>query len=403
MDEIRDRILTAAKRQKNRCAEFLRELIRVPSDSRGEAEIARLVRKEMHTLGYPSIEVDRFGNVIGVIGDGRAQLYYDAHLDTNGIGDPATWRFDPYEGETKAGKVYGHGAARNKAGLAALVYAGGIIRSLDLAADSTVHIVGSVQAHECDGLAYRALLDVEKKRPHFVVLSAPTGMRIHRGHRGRAEIEVTLRGQPVQASDPTAGFNCIYGLSKIVEGIQGLNERLPNDPFLGRATIAVTHIESEFNGAGVLPEVARILVDRRLLPKDSRNKVIAELKEITRGTKAAIKVVGYDQPSYTGVRIPTEKFFPTWVLPEQHPLIRGASQAYQNVFRKKPEFDSWTGSTAGTYTMGVAEVPTIGFGPSEESFAGPVNDHVKIDDLEKSIAFYSTLPAFLPDAAYSTG
>ncbi|HSI03432.1 MAG TPA: hypothetical protein VLC93_03100, partial [Myxococcota bacterium] len=49
------------------------------------------------------------------------------------------------------------------------------------------------------------------------------------------------------------------------------------------------------------------------------------------------------------------------------------------------------------YTMGMAKVPTIGFGPSEESYSGPINDHVRIDDLEKSMAFYATLPGYLPD------
>ncbi|MEO1174316.1 MAG: M20/M25/M40 family metallo-hydrolase, partial [Myxococcota bacterium] len=146
MDAIRERILNAAKKQRSRCAEFLRRLIAMPSDSGSEAQAARLVHHEMKSLGYEAT-IDRFGNVIGVIGDGRAQLYYDAHLDTPSLGDTTLWRFDPYGGEVKAGKVYGHGASNNKAGLAALVYAGGLIQSLNLAADSTVHIVGSVQAN----------------------------------------------------------------------------------------------------------------------------------------------------------------------------------------------------------------------------------------------------------------
>ena len=54
-------------------------------------------------------------------------------------------------------------------------------------------------------------------------------------------------------------------------------------------------------------------------------------------------------------------------------------------------------STAGVYTMGLANIPTIGFGPSEESFSSPTNDHVRIDDLEKTMAFYASLPGYLPD------
>ena len=87
----------------------------------------------------------------------------------------------------------------------------------------------------------------------------------------------------------------------------------------------------------------------------------------------------------------------TWALPEKHPLVKSGENAYRSVFKKKALLDKWTMSTAGAYTMGVADVPTIGFGPSEESFSGPINDHCRIDDLEKTMAFYASLPGYLPD------
>ncbi|MBI5510316.1 MAG: YgeY family selenium metabolism-linked hydrolase [Deltaproteobacteria bacterium] len=394
---MRERIVAAAKRHRQRAAEFLRELIAIPSASRQEDGIAAHVRKEMLSLGYPIAEVDRFGNVVGVIGDGRTRIIFDAHIDTGIIGDRSSWRFDPFAGEMKAGKIFGHGAANNKGGLAAIVHAGAIIKELDLAADATVFVIGSIQAEECEGLAYKALFDVEKLYPHFVVLTMPTGMRICRGHRGRAEIQVTLRGQPVHASDPSKGFNAIYGITKIVEGVQALNEKLPQDPFLGRATIAVTHIECEDNGPNHLPENCRITIDRRLVPHDQRKKVLAQIKELCRGTRAKIEIVTYDRPSYRGLRLPIEKYFETWSLEENHPLILAADQAYKSVYKKKAVVDRYVTSTHGVYTMSVAKVPTIGFGPSEESFSGPINDHVKVDDLEKCMGFYASLPGFLPD------
>lgn len=388
MDPVREQIVSAARKERQKCADFLRRLVRTPSGSRGETEIARAVRTEMRELGYPYVDVDRFGNVIGIVGDGRVQLYYDAHLDTGDVGDLCQWRYDPYEGEVRAGKIYGHGVTHNKAGLAALVYAGAIIRELDLAADATVHIVGSVQGRECDGLAYRALLEVEKKRPSFVVLSAPTGMRIHRGHRGRVELTVTV----------TATTGCIGRLAKIIDAVSTLDRSLPSDPFLGRATIEVTHVETEFNGGDVPPESARLLLHRRLVPGETQRGVMRELREALRGSEAEVAIVDYDAPSYTGLRVPSAKFFPPWVLPEEHPLLQSATKAYRNVFAQTPEIGRWLGSTAGTYTMGVAGVPTIGFGPSDETLAGPVHEHVKLGDLEKAIAFYATLPAYLPDA-----
>jgi len=397
MNEMRDRIVAAAKRQKTKCSEFLRQLIAIPSESRHEEDIAVAVRKEMLKLGYPSAEVDRFGNVVGRIGDGRTRIIFDAHMDTIGIGDRSSWRFDPYTGDFKAGKVYGHGAANNKGGLAAIVYAGALIKELDLATDCSVFVVGSIQSEECEGLAYKALFDVEKLYPHFVVLSMPTGMRICRGQRGRAEFRITLRGQPVHASDPTKGFNCIYAISNIIQGVEKLNEQLGTDKFLGKATAAVTHIECDYNGPNMLPESCRIIVDRRLTSDEQQKKVFAQIKALTKGTRAKVEVVEYDKPSYRGLRLPMEKYFPTWTMPENHPLVQSAENAYRSVYKKKALLDRWTMSTAGVYTNGIAGVPTIGFGPSEESFSGPINDHCRVDDLEKCMAFYASMLSFLPD------
>lgn len=398
MNEMRDRIVANAKRHKTKSAEFLRQLIATPSDSGNEEAIALIAGKEMQQLNYDNVEVDRFGNVIGRIGNGRTKVLFDAQMDTTGIGDRSSWRFDPYAGDMKAGKVYGHGAANNKGGLAAVIYAGAIIKDLDLATDCTVYIVGSVQAQECEGAAYKAIFDVDKLYPNFVILTAPTGMRICRGQRGRAEIAVTLRGQPAHASAPDKGYNAIYGMTDIIAGVKALNEKLPSDKLLGKATIAVTHVECDYNGPNALPEACRITIDRRLLPDEEDKKVLQQVKTLCKGTRAKIEFVEFDRPSYRGLRLPMQKFLPSWTMDEKEPLIQSAEHAYRTIFKKAATLDCWTMSTAGVYTRGVAGIPTIGFGPAEESFSGPVNDHCRIDDMEKCMAFYATLLGYLPDA-----
>ena len=158
-----------------------------------------------------------------------------------------------------------------------------------------------------------------------------------------------LRGQPVHASNPDKGFNAIYGITKIVEGVRELNAKLPVDKFLGKATIAVTHIECDYNGPNNLPENCRITIDRRLAPSESIKKALAQIKELCRGTRAKIEVVAYDRPSYRGLRLPMEKYFPTWLMPEDHPLIASAENAYKSIFKKKALIDKWTMSTAGSF------------------------------------------------------
>jgi len=64
MEEMRDRVVAAAKRQRNKCAEFVRELIQIPSESQSEEAIALMVRQRMLDLNYDAVDVDRFWNVI---------------------------------------------------------------------------------------------------------------------------------------------------------------------------------------------------------------------------------------------------------------------------------------------------------------------------------------------------
>ena len=72
MDEMRERILAAAKRNRNKCSDFLRELIAIPSPSRGDDGVALRVRKEMLKLGFPVAEVDVFHAFVVFLQEGKA-------------------------------------------------------------------------------------------------------------------------------------------------------------------------------------------------------------------------------------------------------------------------------------------------------------------------------------------
>ena len=78
--------------------------------------------------------------------------------------------------------------------MASLVYAGKIIKDLNLEDDYTFLITGTVQEEDCDGLCWQYILKEGIIKPEVVVLTEPTGLKIHRGHRGRMEIKVTTRG-----------------------------------------------------------------------------------------------------------------------------------------------------------------------------------------------------------------
>jgi putative selenium metabolism hydrolase len=385
-------IAAAAKSYEADIVGFLRDLIAIPAESSHEGPVIQRIREEMEKAGFDEIRIDAMGNILGRIGSGKTVIMMDSHTDTVGIGDPKEWAWDPYKGKVEDGYVYGRGAGDQRAGMACMVYAAKIIKDLGLAGDYTLWVVGSVQEEDCDGLSWVYILKEDGIRPDCVVITEPTGLRIYRGQRGRMEIEVHLRGRSCHASAPERGDNPIYKMCRLVEEVEKLNTRLRDDAFLGTGTIAVTEIRSLSPSLCAVPGACSIHLDRRLTTGETKESAVAEVKALAGAEGAEVEILNYDTPSYTGLRYPMEKYYPTWVLDEAHPLARAAIATYETLWKKAPVVDKWTFSTNGVGSMGLMGVPTIGFGPGEEDVAHSVVERVPIRHLVEAAQFYAAFP-----------
>jgi putative selenium metabolism hydrolase len=385
-------IAAAAQSYEADIVRFLRDLIAIPGESSHEGPVIQRIRQEMQKAGFDEIRIDAMGNILGRIGSGKTVVMMDAHIDTVGIGDPKEWAWDPYKGKVEDGYVYGRGAGDQRAGMACMVYAAQIIKDLGLLGDYTLWVVGSVQEEDCDGLSWVYILKEDGIRPDCVLITEPTGLRIYRGQRGRMEIEVHLRGRSCHASAPERGDNPIYKMSRLVEEVEKLNTRLRHDPFLGKGTIAVTEIRSLSPSLCAVPGACTIHLDRRLTAGETKESALAEVKALPGAEDAEVEILNYSTPSYTGLRYPMEKYYPTWVLDEAHPLAQAAIATYEMLWKKAPIVDKWTFSTNGVGSMGLMGVPTIGFGPGEEDVAHSVVERVPIRHLVDAAQFYAAFP-----------
>jgi putative selenium metabolism hydrolase len=371
---------------------FMRDLIAIPAESSHEGPVIARIRQEMEKVGFDEIRVDGMGNILGRIGSGKTVIMMDSHTDTVGVGDPKEWGWDPYQGKVEDGYIYGRGSCDQRAGMVSMVYAGKLIKELGLGGDYTVYMVGSVQEEDCDGLPWLYILKEDGIRPDCVVITEPSRLGIYRGHRGRLEIEVHLRGKSCHASAPERGDNPIYKMSRLVREVEKLNTRLKDDPFLGKGTIAVTQIRSLSPSLCAVPGACSIHLDRRLTAGETKESAVAEVKALPGAEGAEIEILTYDTPSYTGLRYPMEKYYPTWVLAESDPLTKAAVSTYKALWNREPVVDKWTFSTNGVGSMGLMGVPTIGFGPGEEDVAHSVVERVPIRHLVEAAQFYAAFP-----------
>ncbi len=385
--------LDQAESYRDDVTSFLRDIIAIPSPSCGEGRVAERIIEEMNTLGYDDAIIDGMGNVVGRIGSGGLKLVFDAHMDTVGVGDPGAWPHDPYEGKLEDGIVFGRGASDNKGAIASQVYAGKLLKERGLDdADATIHVVGTVMEEDCDGLALGFLLTETIAGVDAVVLGECSNLAVYRGHRGRMEMRVSTKGQSAHASAPERGDNAITAMAPIALEVAELNGHLAEDAFLGRGSVAVTKIECQTASLNAIPDACAIYIDRRLTAGESLESAIKEIESLSGAGRARVEVLKYSEPAYTGLVLETDKYYPTWVLEEDHPLVAAGVSAGEAALGAPPSVGKWTFSTNGVSSAGRLGIPTIGFGPSEERWAHTVLDQCPVDDLVASIAFYAAFP-----------
>ena len=421
---------------------FLRDMIAIPSESCEEEGVIKRIKAEMEKLGYDKVEIDGLGNVIGWMGGGDRIIAIDSHIDTVGVGNRANWTDDPYQGWESDTQIYGRGGSDQEGGMASAVYGAKIMKDLDLIpAAYKIMVVGSVQEEDCDGMCWQYIVNNDFPSPEqareqieFVISTEPTDGGIYRGHRGRMEIRVDVKGVSCHGSAPERGDNAIYKMADILQDIRALNENPADgsveikglvkmlDPkynpehyedarFLGRGTCAVSQIFYTSPSRCAVADSCSVSIDRRMTAGETYQSCLKEIEELPAvrkyGSDVRVSMYWYDRPSWTGEVYKTEAFFPTWVNKETAPHVRALADAYHGLWGEdrvwsdelakktregRPLTDKWTFSTNCVSIQGRYGIPCVGFGPGAESQAHAPNEVTWKQDLVTCAALYAAVP-----------
>lgn len=389
-----EEILKLAEKYKGEISKFLRDMIAIPSESCHEEKVILRIKEEMEKVGFDKVEIDPMGNVLGYIGHGKHLIAMDAHIDTVGIGDANLWNYNPYEGYEDEEIILGRGASDQEGGMASMVYAGKIIKDLGLEDDYTLVVVGTVQEEDCDGLCWQYIINEDKLKPEFVVSTEPTSCNIYRGQRGRMEIKVSTHGVSCHGSAPERGDNAIFKMAPILNELKALNENLMDNDFLGKGTLTVSEIFFSSPSRCAVADGCTISIDRRLTDGETFEYALQQIRNLpsVKEAKAEVEMYTYERPAYTGLVYPTECYFPTWVLKEDHKVCNTLVDGYKKLFKEEPLVDKWTFSTNGVSIMGRYGIPVIGFGPGHEDEAHAPNEKTWKSELVKCAAMYALIP-----------
>jgi len=373
---------------KNALVKFTRDIIRISSLSGEEGPVVERIVLEMHNLGYDDAWVDQAGNALGLIQGHKPGkcILLDAHVDTV-TANPEDWYSDPWAADIREGHIYGRGSADTKGNLAAMVYGASQVNREQLI--GSIIVCGSVHEEVMEGGSLQ--LVIKENQPDYVVIGEATNLHLNRGGRGRAEVVVETIGKSVHSSSPEIGICAVHAMLRLIEAI----EKIPpqQHPFLGSGSMVLTDIiSSPYPGSSVIPNRCRVTFDRRLLLGETIDSVVDEVKTCTQtaNVDCTVTVLDGQETTYRGLQMRAPKFFPAWVLEEEHPLVQHAYAALKNL-NSNTEIKSFQFCTNAASSAGMFGIPTIGYGLGRETDAHTANESISIEELHQAALGYQAI------------
>jgi acetylornithine deacetylase/succinyl-diaminopimelate desuccinylase-like protein len=360
---------------------FTQELLRTKSPTHDEAKAGSVVLDQMRLLNFDQVTSDDFGNVVGImhgIEEGPT-LLLTSHMDTVGTGDLGTWDDSPWSGRIEGGRLHGIGAADCKGGLAAQVFAAGLLKRSLLPLRGNLVVAATVAEENGISIGMRGLLDYTLKemglRPDYAVLGEPTDLGLYYGHDGRAEMEITLRGaNPFRVSDA----------AELVARALG---EAGSDTSVEDIALGTTLYE---DGPGYRQAV--ITLQRRLGTGDNVDNMVSRMRgEAVRAAKMAgtmeveVAVRERSETIASGLVIKAKKVSHAWTTDPFSPLLSRARQALTAAgCDAKPgrwKLARLGMGTAGSLLVNDYNIPTVGYGPGHEEQAHREGESVSISKL----------------------
>ena len=281
----------------------------------------------------------------------------------------------PFDARVADGAAYGRegpvavgqGVSQNKAHQAVMLAVLRLLRELGTPLRGqlywTVNNEGR-SSHDCTN----AILERLDRRPDFAVLQLNQRMGISLGNRGRVDVDVTLRGRTTHSSTPDAGANAIEGAALVVERLRTLSWQDRHE-LLGGRHAHVYKLALDPVAPHTIPGLARLTIDRRLLPGDDPDAATEEIRDALAGLGP------FDVTVERGVTMLPSLIDPAdpWLASMQQAFIAARGRAAP-VFYSPGCFDAGATSARG--------IPTVSFGAGGDGDWPTGDDAVAIVDVE---------------------
>jgi succinyl-diaminopimelate desuccinylase len=372
--------------------EMAKRLIRVPSVTGDERRAVELAEELVRGTG---VETRLYGPperpilTASINPEEERLLVFNGHLDTVPIASRDAWDTDPYDPVLRDGKLYGRGASDMKSSCAVMIHVLGILREMRLPLSVGLHLVPDEEKGATHGtrLLLSEIWKGNLRKPDYVVIGEKSDLKVRIAERGGFGFKIRFRGRATHTA--YARVEGVNAIAMAAKGVLALEKPIDKfHPWIGSPVISVNSIQAG-TASNQVPDECVIGVDRRLIPGETADTVIAEVK-------AALDEAGKGDPHWSWEIVAPKDENGDWVYnpanytqPDTE-LGKAFNAAIPKALGREAEtFVEWAGGTDGAYYRR-AGIQTIGFGPKGEHAHGP-NELVYVDNLVDQARVYIAL------------
>lgn len=359
---------------------LLQQLVRIDSrnpslvsGAPGEGAIAEALGGTLRQWGFRVALVEAAPgrpNVVARIGrPGKRTLLFNGHLDVVGV---EGMRHPAFDAEVRDGKLYGRGSADMKGGVAAMCAAAA--RAAEQGMEGEI-IVTAVVDEEYESLGTRAVV-ASGVRADAAIVTEPTRLAVNPAHRGFVWVEMEFLGRAAHGSRYDLGIDAIRHAGLVIAALDQLQREVLDrrtHPLLGHASL---HAATIAGGAGwsTYPDRCTLRVERRTLPGETTEQVLAELEGVRQ------RVAAYEATLDVTLRhVLTQA--PSDVAADA-PIVR----ALEAAMRAEGETVLHEGMSAWTDAaiLNDAGIPAICYGPGDITLAHADEEWIPLSEVEQA-------------------
>lgn len=336
--------------------DLLKNMIRIPSYSRQENEVADMIESYIRDMGFTP---QRKGNNIWIkspdFSEAKPTILLNSHIDT--VKPVSGWNKDPFGALEENDRLYGLGSNDAGASLVSLIHTFFLLTQK--AQDYNLIFLASCEEEVSGKEGVESALK-ELPTPNFAIVGEPTGMHPAIAEKGLMVLDCVATGESGHAAR-NEGVNAIYKAMKDIEWFRTFE--FPNvSDLLGPVKMSVTMVNAGTQH-NVVPDKCTFVVDVRSNECYSNEELF---HIINKYTECEVTPRSY--------RLNSSK------IAIENPFVQRAI-----VMGREP-YGSPTLSDQALMSF-----PSVKMGPGDSARSHTADEYIKPDEIREAIEYYYKL------------